>query len=279
MRMNHQPGGSCVVLLIALLSLGRAEAQTAFPEYRHVRWPLLDIVVVPDSAGLWFMAAPNPWTTQWETGSHLVQLSLDPVVALQWATVARRLAAADGPRPKRHQPASFTPPLPDKRGPAIVVLGTNPKSRSADDGFVLFVSDSANDVRWKSFVSSSQVDDLLRALEATARDSREGAHTALRWNTPADQDSDTPVSVVSQPRPAFPGRLASRGRVGRVWMAYIVNADGRVDQESFFTLLSDDSLFTRSAVDALRRSRFRPALMNGQPVPRRVFQVILFRQR
>ena len=270
---------ACVVLLIALLSFGHAEAQTAFPELRHVRWPLLDIVVVPDSAGIWFMAAPNPWTTQWETGSHLVRLSLDPVVALQWVTVARRLAAANGPRPKRNEPPSFTPPLPGKRGPAIVVLGTNPKSRSADDRFVLFVSDSANELRWKSFVSSSHVDDLLRALEATARDSREGARTALRWNTPADQEADTQVSVVSQPRPAYPGRLADRRRVGRVWMAYIVNADGRVDQESFFTLLSDDSLFTKSAVDALRRSQFRPAVRNGEPVPRRVFQAILFRQR
>jgi TonB family protein len=267
------------VVLFALLLSGRVEAQTAAPDFRHVRWPLMDIVVVPDSGGLWFLAAPNPWTTQWESGSHLVQLCIDPLTALQWTSVAANLVAAGSERPKGKQLASFTPPLPDKVGPEIVVLGTNPKSRSADDKFVLLVSDSAKDVRWKSFVSSSDVKIFLKALEETARDSREGAPTALRWSTPADEEPDTAVRIVSQPRPAFPQRLASRGRVGRVWMSYVVNADGRVDQESFFPLLSDDSLFTKAAIDALRRGQFRAAIREGQTVPHRVFQVILFRQR
>ncbi len=267
------------LLLAALLCCGRADAQTTFPDFRHVRWPLLDIVVVPDSGGLWFLAAPNPWTTQWESGSHLVQLCIDPLTALQWTSVAANLVAAGSERGKGKLVASFTPPLPDKLGAEIVVLGTNPKSRSADDKFVLLVSDSAKNVRWKSVVSSSDVRIFLKALEETARDSREGAPTALRWSTPADEEPDTPVKIVSQPRPAFPQRLASRGRVGRVWMSYVVNADGRVDQESFFPLLSDDSLFTKAATDALRRGRFRAAIREGQPVPHRVFQVILFRQR
>jgi hypothetical protein len=266
-------------LLLALLLSGSVQAQTAFPDLRHVRWPLLDIVVVPDSGGLWFMAAPNPWTTQWESGSHLVSLCIDPLIALQWTSVARNLVTAGGQSATGKQPASWTPPLPDRSGPEIVVLGTNPQSRSDQDRFVLFVSDSANDVRWKSFVSSSYVEDFLKALEETARESREGAHMALRWDTLAEQEVDTPVTVVSQPRPAYPRRLASSRRVGRVWMSYIVNADGRVDQQSFFPLLSDDSLFTESAISALRRSRFRAAIAGGGPVPQRVFQVIVFRQR
>jgi TonB family protein len=244
-----------------------------------VRWPLLDIVVVPDSGGLWMMAGPNPWTTQWESGSQLVQLRIDPLVALQWTSVAEKFLAANVQRATGKQPASWTPALPDRSGPEIAVLGTNPKSRSAEDRFVLFVSDSVRDIRWKAFVSSSYVEEFVKALAETARDSREGAHTAVRWNTPADEEVDTPVRVVSQPRPAFPQRLASRGRVGRVWVSYIVNPDGRVDQESFFPLLSDDSLFTEAAIAALRRSRFRSAITDGEPVPQRVFQAIHFRQR
>ena len=262
--------------LATLLFVSRVEAQ-ASPELRHLRWPLLDVVMVPDSASLWFMAAPNPSTTQWETGSNLVHLGIDPVVALQWVTVARKLVAAAGNRSHR-EPARFTPPLPDHDGPAIVVLGTNSKKPSAKTRFVLLVSDSANDIRWKSFASGAQVDSLLAALEATAMASREPSRAAV-WNTLADRDPDTPVNVVSQPRPVYPPALASRGRAGRVWISFIVTAEGRPDQESFFPLLSDDPRFTDAATKALIRGRYRPAVLDGQPVPLRVFQAILFRQR
>jgi hypothetical protein len=142
---------------------------------------------------------------------------------------------------------------------------------------ILFASDSSKDVHWKSFASAAEVGEFLTALEATARDSREGAHAA--WMTLADVDPDTPVSVVSQPRPAYPGGLALRNRIGRVWMSYVVTAEGRADQATFFPLLSDDSLFTESAIRALVRGRYRPAMLHGQSVPLRVFQVIEFRTR
>jgi len=51
------------------------------------------------------------------------------------------------------------------------------------------------------------------------------------------------------------------------------------ERESFSALLSDDSLFTWSALDAMRRSRFKPARTDGQPVRQRVFQAVVFRQR
>lgn len=62
-------------------------------------------------------------------------------------------------------------------------------------------------------------------------------------------------------------------------MSFIITADGRVDQSSFFTLLSDDPRFTEAATQALIRGRYRAAGLDGQPVPLRVFQAILFRQR
>ncbi len=263
-------------LLAALLFAGQVEAQAGSPDLRHVRWPLLDVVMVPDSASLWFLAAPNPSTTQWETGSHLVRLGIDPVVALQWVTVARKLVSAG--HASRNQPAHFTPPLPEHDGPAIVVLGTNTRKPSAETRFILLVSDSAEDIRWKSFASAAQVDSLLTALEAAATASREPSRAAV-WNALADREPDTPVHVVSQPRPVFPPALASRRRAGRVWMSYIITAEGRADRSSFFPLLSDEPRFTEAAIQALRRGRYRPAVLNGQPVPQRVFQAILFRQQ
>jgi TonB family protein len=279
--MVHHPArrSRCAVvsLIAALLSFARAEAQTVPPELRQVRWPLLDMVMVPDSAGLWFMVAPNPATRQWESGSHLVKFGIDPVVALQWVTLARGLTS-DESHPPAREPAHLTPPLQAKRGPAFVLLANNPKKPSSETKFVFVVSDSATHTQWKSFASSAQVNAFLTALELTAIVSREGSYSA-DWNTLADQDPDAPVTIVSQPRPVYPARLASRGRVGRVWMTYVISADGRVEQGSFLPLLSDDSLFTRAAIEALLRGRFRPAVSNGQPVPQRVFQVITFRTR
>jgi outer membrane biosynthesis protein TonB len=262
-------------LLGAFLSFSQAEAQATRPEVHHVRWPLLDMVLVPDSAGLWFMVAPNPKTTQWQARTPLVSLSIDPVLALQWVTTARRLTPAEGSRSIPDAAARLTPPLRDKRGPEFAVLGTNTRKPSPDKKFVFLVSDSAAN-KWKTFVSSAQVDTLLTSIERAAAASR--SDTA-GWNALAGQDPDTPVSVVIQPRPAFPSRLAEKGRIGRVWMTYIIGADGRPDSESFWPLLSDDPLFTKAAIDALRRSRFRPAHTGGQPVSQRVFQVIEFRQR
>ena len=161
----------------------------------------------------------------------------DPVIALQWATLARKL---DSVAPK--SPAHYTPPLPAQSGPAIMVLGTNPKP-SPETRYVLLVSDSAIGTRWQSFASADEVRSLLTALEGAARDSWAGARAV--WNTPADREPDTPVT----------------------------------EQNSFVPVLSDDSLFTEAAMEAILRARYQPAALNGEPVPLRVFQVILFRTR
>jgi len=265
-------------LLAALLPLAGAEAQvrSLWPEVHRVRWPLLDIVLVPDSSSVWFLAGPNAGTTQWGRGTNLADFGIDPVLALQWVTVARRLKP---PLPGRSLPdsaARVTPPLRARNGPGFVLLGTNTEKPSADRSFILLVSDSGSRTHWKAFASAAQVDTLLTALEVTAIS---GQAEASGWNDLACQDPDTPVRIVSQPVPPYPSRLAHGGAVGRVWMTYVVGADGRPEPESFSALLSDDSLFTWSALDALRRSRFKPARTDGQPVRQRVFQAVVFRQR
>jgi hypothetical protein len=265
------------VLLATLLWSSAVEAQTAWPGLQHVRWPLLDLVMVPDSTSMSFVVGPNPATRQWESGSNLVDLDLDPVVALQWVTLARALAEAEG-QWSRNESTSLTPPLRGRRGPEFVVLARNLKKASKDELFVFVVSDSSSKINWKAFASAAQVHSLLTVLEQTALASRRKAET-LGESTRADPEPDTPVSVVYQPRPIYPARLSSSNRIGRVWMSYVVDAGGRADPGSFRPLLSDHPLFTRAAINALVRSRFRPALSNNQPVSQRVFQAIVFKIR
>ncbi len=264
-------------LFAAVLFTLPAEAQVGQPEVHHVRWPLLDIVMVPDSASLWILAGPNTGATQWGRSSNLVDLSVDPVRALQWVTVARRLEA---PPPGRSLPDTATratPPLRARQGSAFILLGTNTKKPTAERSFILLVSDSASDTHWKAFASEDQVSRLLTALAVAVSSSQLGAGTG--WNGLACQKVDTPVRIVSQRAPEYPYHLAGQGREGRVWVTYVVSADGRPDQNSFLPVLSDDSLFTQAAIEALRRSRFKPARTDGEPVPQRVFQAVKFRQR
>ena len=262
-------------LFAAILFTVRAEAQMPQPEVHRVRWPLLDVVMVPDSSGVWFVAGPNAGTINWESGSNLVSMGIDPILALQWVTTARRLAPLRG-RSIPDSAARVTPPLRARKGPGFVLLGTNTRKPSADRSFILLVSDSASGTHWKSFASADQVDELLKALELSAMSSRIGEKGWDIWDS---EDPETPVRIVSQPRPSYPPRLADMDRIGRVWVTYVVGTDGRPYYESFWPLLSDDPLFATAAITALRRSRFQPARNGAQPVVQRVFQAVVFRGR
>lgn len=254
---------TCILAL--LIWSGRGEAQ-ADPEVRHVRWPLLDMVILPDSSsGVWLLVGPNPATQDWETGSQLVSLATDAVLALQWVTVARG-------------PGAVTPPLRARRGAAFVVLARNSSEATPAETFILAVSDSNSHTAWKAYASSAQVDTLLNNLEAVALQAR--TIGSPPDSAAAEGDSvDVPVRIVAIPEPEYPRDLASKRRIGRVWMTYVVGADGRAVEGSFRPLLSDDFLFTRAAVQALLRGKYRPARLHGHPVRQRVFQVITFRTR
>jgi hypothetical protein len=272
--------GCAKAWVLAMLVLpGPGEAQTAPPGLQHVRWPLLDIVIFPDSsAGVLLLVAPNPATKEWEATIPVVSLGLDPVVALQWATLARGFTEADSSHPMQNTVDHITPPLRSKHGPEFLVLANTRRKPTPQNALVFVVSDSGSHTHWKTFASPAQVDTLLSALESTARESlvRFASGDPARA-ADAEDSVDTPVHVVAIPRPKYPPELMMKGRVGRVWMMYIVGADGRAEPGSFRPLLADDPRFTRSAIVALVHAKYQPARLNGHPVPRRVFQVVTFR--
>jgi hypothetical protein len=273
-------GNSSVTLclIVAVFSPAALTAQSGIPGLHRIRWLLLDIVILPDSSsGLLFLVAPNPRAVQWSklAATPVVSMGIDPITALQWATVARTLLAdpSNGAAGAR----TVAPPLRTPHGPAFVLLAKNPKKSPPGEALIFLVSDSASHTQWKTFASAAQLDTLLTVIEGVARERQ------ATWNpgstSPASDDSvDVPVQVVFQPEPKFPGTLAWKGREGRVWMMYAIDSTGRSVTGSLRPLLSDDSQFTQAAIDALVHSKFKPALRHGRPVRQRVFQVIQFRQ-
>lgn len=157
----------------------------------------------------------------------------------------------------------------------------NGKLSAPDERYIFVVSDSGSNTRWKAFASLAQVDSLLAALEDAAELARAIpiANDAGQALAEDDPGVERPVKPEFIPAPEYPSELWRKGRVGRVWMQYIVGPDGRAEKGSFRALLSDDPLFTTAAAQAIYRARFKPALAHGAPVRQRVFQTVAFRLR
>src|SRR5689334_3581701 len=59
------PGWLSVCLIVLVFRSAGLEAQTDVPGLHHLRWQLLDIVILPDSSfGVWLLVAPNPRAVQ-----------------------------------------------------------------------------------------------------------------------------------------------------------------------------------------------------------------------
>jgi protein TonB len=72
--------------------------------------------------------------------------------------------------------------------------------------------------------------------------------------------------------PAYPQAARRAGLGGRVTLRAVIAEDGSVESVEVFS--STNSLFDDAAVDAVRKWRYRPALMNGRPV-RVYFSVVV----
>ena len=80
---------------------------------------------------------------------------------------------------------------------------------------------------------------------------------------PLSGDMQKPV-LLEKIEPEYPIVARRAGLGGRVTLQAVIAPDGSV--ESVEVLASINPIFNRAAVDAVRRWRYRPALMNGSPV-------------
>lgn len=73
------------------------------------------------------------------------------------------------------------------------------------------------------------------------------------------------LTVTRSAAPAYPTRAARRREAGWVELAFVVNAEGRV--ENARVLDASAVIFERAALDAINRWRFEPERAFGRPVP------------
>jgi TonB family protein len=79
--------------------------------------------------------------------------------------------------------------------------------------------------------------------------------------------------------PRYPEVLQGTGTAGLVELEYVVAASGLVEAGTIRVRTSPHIAFSRSAREALRNARFKPALVAGRPVPVLVRQRIHFLSR
>ncbi|MEP6591638.1 MAG: energy transducer TonB [Gemmatimonadota bacterium] len=87
---------------------------------------------------------------------------------------------------------------------------------------------------------------------------------------------DDPVQYLDGPLPAYPPVLKTAGVEGKVSLRFIVGTDGRVESGTIQVLSSTNKAFEAPAIEAIKKSRFKPAKIRGAPVRQLVDQAVRF---
>jgi protein TonB len=87
---------------------------------------------------------------------------------------------------------------------------------------------------------------------------------------------DDPVQYIGGPLPTYPPVLRTAGIEGRVTLRFIVGSDGKVEEGTIQVLNSTNKAFEVPAIEAIKKSNFKPAKIKGTPVRQLVEQVVRF---
>lgn len=249
----------------------------------RVRWPLLDVLVRGDSTGkLDVITSPTLSSVIGSDGvTRLRRLRLDPVTAMQWATLMRRVVDSAGDRPSVPAPRAFFPLLKRADSRDGMQLAVFAEKGKPPFGFAVAGADTTEG-SWTVRVSAKEVRGLLDALVdvggAAAYAERRAARMAVLddpgtcplpeqiFTAAAESEPPVPISTegVAYPRQLYP-------RSGRVWLQFAIDSTGAVERGSECVLLSDAFAFTTSVLAALPRFQFTPAREAGTRVPSYVF--------
>jgi protein TonB len=102
-----------------------------------------------------------------------------------------------------------------------------------------------------------------------------GPAVATGWE-PSDIGSDGDVVPIVRVEPSYPRDAIMRGLEGWVQVRFTINPDGSVADPEVVAA-EPPRIFNREAVRAILRWKFRPRIVDGQPVAREAEQLIEFR--
>jgi len=98
-----------------------------------------------------------------------------------------------------------------------------------------------------------------------------------QWNLPHGRDSSKtqidPAMLIHRVEPAYPALAKQTHREGRVELRAIIGTDGSIQS---LQIVASDPLFDLSAKEAVSQWRYRPTILNGQPVEIDTFITVVY---
>ena len=82
-----------------------------------------------------------------------------------------------------------------------------------------------------------------------------------------------PAMLIHRVEPAYPALAKQLGRGGRVELRAVIATDGTIQS---LQVVSGDPLFYQSALEAVRQWRYRPTVLNGEPVEIDTFITVIY---
>ena len=85
-----------------------------------------------------------------------------------------------------------------------------------------------------------------------------------------------PAMLIHRVEPVYPTLAKQIGRAGRVELRAVIATDGTIQS---LEVVSGDPLFYQSAMDAVRQWRYKPTVLNGEPVEIDTFITVVYNMR
>ena len=194
------------------------------------------------------------------------------IAAAVYATAQARVQA---PHPSELVRAIYFPRIPDAASPP-----RTPEQRSKPiAGQRLIFVDPAIDIKLPPVdvegVLSSPTD-FVRTPLTFGGSAAEGSGPAARMPFSAAQVEKQVAIAAGNAPPRYPEALRQLGIEGRVLATFVVNEQGRAEEESIRFARSDNQLFEDAVRVALRRMRFIPAEVGGRKVRQLVEMPFVF---
>ena len=105
---------------------------------------------------------------------------------------------------------------------------------------------------------------LLAVLTAVAANAQQTDAAPAKKITRIRQGGNAMVAALkTKVQPEYPEEARKKGIAGTVRLHAIIARDGSVAQ---LEVISGDQLLVKSALDAVRQWKYRPTLLNGEPV-------------
>ncbi len=83
---------------------------------------------------------------------------------------------------------------------------------------------------------------------------------------PMEMEVDSMPAVISQKNPGYPDDARRAGKEGRVWLKVFIGKDGVPKEAKLLKTEGEKVIFVQTSIDAALEWRFKPALLDNEPV-------------